>query len=292
MATTVNNAFAVFKSRLEVTPLQAQTLSRRHVDVRGCVGKAFTIVDDFLIGSYVRDTACRPIKDVDIMVVLHWGKYGEYYKNQRGPYALLSAVKEVLVDAYKTTRIRVDGQAVSMYFSDFTVDVVPAFGIIDNGKWVDWWIPDSPGDTWIRTNPKNHQQIMTEANRRCNNMFKPMVKMIKAWNRNNGNILKGFHIEVMADRIFTSAPTSYAHGMLQFFDSSWYLLRDGVNDPTNTYDRVDTYLTDNQRSLAQSKVYNAEQRAREAITAEQVGNAYSAVTTWRSIVGDPFPSWG
>ena len=168
MATTVMGAFTTFKAQLEATPLQEVKLSERHKRVLDFVSAKFTLVNNFLIGSYARDTACRPIKDVDLMIVLSWSKYGDYYGRQVGPYVLLSAIKQPLVAAYQNTIIRVDGQAVSLKFSDCTIDVVPALAMNDiNVDTGDWYIPDSPGSTWIQTNPKRHAAIMTDANSRC-----------------------------------------------------------------------------------------------------------------------------
>jgi hypothetical protein len=70
-------------------------------------------------------------------------------------------------------------------FSDFIVDVVPAFE-------VPWWaldekcwdICDSGSNTWLRTNPKKHSEWSAELNRRTGGLLVPTVKMLKAWNRN------------------------------------------------------------------------------------------------------------
>jgi tRNA nucleotidyltransferase (CCA-adding enzyme) len=61
--------------------------------------------------------------DIDIFIVLHPG----YYRAD-GQTALLNSVRDALRVTYpKTPRISRNGQAVSINFTDFAVDVVPAF---------------------------------------------------------------------------------------------------------------------------------------------------------------------
>ena len=87
-----------------------------------------------------------PLKeaDVDIFVVLD----PQYYSSdQNGPANLLDRVKRVLKKSYaETTDISRNGQAVTIKFSDFCVDVVPAFYRTGGG----YLIPDSVLKRWIR----------------------------------------------------------------------------------------------------------------------------------------------
>ena len=303
MATTVLTAFSLFKTRLEATAIQTITASQRHQAVRRHLNDAFAVDHSLLIGSYIRDTACRPLKDIDLMVILNKAQYEITYRRRQGPYALLTDVKRALATAYPKTRIRIDGQAVTMRFSEFTLDVVPAFAIrdVEEGDLV---LPDSPGNSWIRTNPKKHRRLMIEANKRSGDMLKPLVKMAKAWNRNNGDILNGFHIEVMVYRIleamhnslFRSVPKRLDTGIYQIFTDAQYLLRRtpfsrGIYDPVAPV-RIDTYLTDERRRIVRKKLSDAEMQARKAIreTRQETtrppsvpGGFYSAI---RSLAGD------
>jgi hypothetical protein len=303
VATTILTAFSLFKARLEATAIQTSALSQQHQAVRATLARSFAIDHAFLIGSYKRDTACRPIHDVDLMVVLNKSRYENRYRRQLGPRPLLNGVKQALVRAYPNTPIRTDGQAVTMRFYNFALDVVPAFAIgsVEDG---DWYIPDSPGNTWIRTNPKRHIAIMTEANKRSGGMLKPLVKMAKAWNRNNGALLNGFHLEVMVYRILESMHSSLLwtlpkrddEAMRQVLNDTYYMLRRapfhrGVYDPVAAV-RVDTYLTDQRRRTVRENLALAEKQARMAIRANNAGDNETAIRTWRALFGDPFPTWG
>lgn len=83
---------------------------------------------------------------------------------RRGAQAVLDLVKATLRETYPSSKISRNGQAVTISFSDFAVDVVPAFAT--------WWDSDvldicnSGDDTWIRTNPSKHLKISSAVNER------------------------------------------------------------------------------------------------------------------------------
>jgi hypothetical protein len=52
MAKTVAQGFQEFRSRLEITDLQASIASKRQKDVKEVIKGGLTVLDDFLTGSY------------------------------------------------------------------------------------------------------------------------------------------------------------------------------------------------------------------------------------------------
>jgi len=178
MARTVTQAFRELKGNLEITDLQESTASTRQQNVRRAVESYLTVLDSFLTGSYSRHTMIAPLKeaDLDIFVVLDPGYYEE-----DGQANLLDRVERVLKNTYpRTPDISRNGQAVTIQFTDFAVDVVPAFYRKGGG----YLIPNSARQTWIATDPKKHVEILSDANARHNGNLVPLIKMVKGWNRN------------------------------------------------------------------------------------------------------------
>src|SRR5947199_6064090 len=66
MSRTVAQGFDELRSRLEITDLQASTVSTRQQNVRDAVKKELVALDDFLTGSYMRNTMIAPLSDADI----------------------------------------------------------------------------------------------------------------------------------------------------------------------------------------------------------------------------------
>lgn len=62
----------MFKSNLEITELQQETVSKRQTNVRKVVENGMVVSDSFITGSYSRSTMISPLKeaDIDIFMVL------------------------------------------------------------------------------------------------------------------------------------------------------------------------------------------------------------------------------
>src|ERR1700722_14382798 len=130
-----DRAFEELRSNLELTELQEKLVATRQKNVRTAIERQLTVTDSFLTGWYRRQTLISPLKqaDVDVVVVLD-----SSYKS-RGPRAVLELVRQSLLDDYKKgTKISRNGQAVTITFADFIVDVVPAFPR-------PWWGWDTSG---------------------------------------------------------------------------------------------------------------------------------------------------
>jgi Second Messenger Oligonucleotide or Dinucleotide Synthetase domain len=173
MATTISQGFARLKSNLEITDPQTETVSGRQNAVRKAVEDEMTVLDSFLTGSYSRSTLIAPLSqaDVDIFVVLD-----SSYFERNGQASLVDKVKRVLKKTYPNTPdISRNGQAVTITFSDFVVDVVPGFCRNGGG----FLIPNSQGGTWIETDPKKHVSISSQKNSAHDQMLVPLIKMLK-----------------------------------------------------------------------------------------------------------------
>ena len=126
----LKQSFLKLKENLEITGLQRSTVSSRQQNVREVVEAGLTVLDSFLTGSYSRNTMIAPLKeaDVDIFVVLDDSYFYHYDRKNGGQAGLLDFLKRTLRKTYtRTPDISRNGQAVTLRFTDFVVDVVPSF---------------------------------------------------------------------------------------------------------------------------------------------------------------------
>jgi hypothetical protein len=192
MALTIPASFEGFRSNLEITMPQGSIISTSQQAVRSCISNAMTVVDDFLTGSYARSTMIAPLKeaDIDIFIVLD-PKYFYHYNGQNGGLAgLLDYTKRTLLKTYTTTPdISRNGQAVTIRFTDFVVDVVVGFNRTNGG----YLIANAVTNSGLETDPKQHVSIMSAANKAHNGDLVPLIKMIKAWNKTHGSFFRSFH---------------------------------------------------------------------------------------------------
>lgn len=287
MAKTILESFKKLKANLEITGLQHSTVSTRQQNVRKVVENELEVLDSFLTGSYSRYTMIAPLSeaDIDIFVILN----PSYYEED-GQANLLDRVKRVLLKTYtKTPKISRNGQAVTITFTDFIVDVVPAFYRKGGG----FLIPNSIKKEWISTNPNTHGEIMSNENDKHDGNLIPIVKMIKGWNKNINHAFVSFYLELLAIKIFTKVTISdYPSGMRYFFDKGREAIKYKVKDPVEYGGQINGLDNVSTVEEAVSRFETAYNRAKKAEEYEKNGNTESAIGEWKKIFSNYFPSYG
>jgi hypothetical protein len=293
MARSLSEAFQQFKLRLEITDLQSSTVSTRQQAVRDVVAAGMDVEDTFLSGSYSRSTLIAPLSeaDIDVFVVLE-PKYFHHYNGQNGGQAgLLDLLKRTLRKTYtRTPDISRNGQAVTIRFDDFSVDVVPAVRRQGGG----FLIPNSVTQSWLSTDPKKHIEIFAAANAAHGGDLVPMIKMVKVWNRSIAKHFRSFHLEVLALAIYNNVTiTNYWSGMRFFLDKGRALIPVINPDPAGFGDDIGRYITGpTQIGEAVGKFQTDYERAVKAEQYADNNDVVKAVAMWKVVFGDPFPAWG
>jgi tRNA nucleotidyltransferase (CCA-adding enzyme) len=159
MARTVSQAFQEFMQRYEPSPWQKDIIARRHNYIRGVLTNNIDIVEDFLTGSYIKQTQVKPPTDIDLFIVLDLKYAQSYYPNNANK--LLNDFKKLLQQTYPNSFLKSDGQAVVIGFSDgMRMDVVPAFKRKDGG----YYIPNANMNIFIPTAPRQYNDLLSDAN--------------------------------------------------------------------------------------------------------------------------------
>jgi hypothetical protein len=299
MATTLLTSFKEFASNLNVTDRQEKVVSTCRENVVDAIKKEITLHSDQsskLIGSYDRDTLIRYLSenDVDVMVILHYGKNKDW-ETPEGTVTVLNKFKSILSTAYPKTNMRIDRNCVTMKLSEFTLDVVPAFRY-ENGSYT---IPDTYQKKWLSTNPVEFSKKISEVNKTMDSTFIPLIKMVKGWNRENGFIIRSFHLECMLYDHYKSYLQAYSYdSTLQvFFSKLPYYLRSSCYDPV-TFDRLDEYLDNNAQVTDRDK---AIEKAKKAAEISKKARDYSenypdhpeySINEWKKLLGEFFPLYG
>lgn len=294
MATTINASFLKLKQNLEITGLQSETVSTRQKNVRTVMENQLKIIESFLTGSYARDTMICPLKeaDIDVFFVLD-GQYFHNYNNgsNGGQAGLLDLVKRTLKRTYTLTPdISRDGQAVTIRFTDFVVDVIPGFNRNGGG----FIIANSIQQNWISTDPKKHVELISSSNKAHEGDLIPVIKMIKAWNRNTSKYFRSFHLEVLALQIFNNIKISdYPSAMRYFFDKGKDLINKKNLDPAGYGGDIGSYINTQEKiNEAVKKFQSAYEKAIQAENLGNKGQIPEAVDVWIKIFGNYFPSYG
>ena len=126
--------------------------------------------------------------------------------------------------------------------------------------------------------------------------FKSLVKMVKAWNREIGKPLRGFHLECILHNRYKPYTESYTYGSMlcRFFEALPGYLKNACYDPV-TGDRVDGYLgLDYSGSDRRKVIEKAEKAAKLALEALNDEEKYPtvAIGEWKNLLGEFFPAYG
>jgi predicted nucleotidyltransferase len=288
---TIPDAFEKFKSRLEISASEQEDASNRQKKIREQVRDGLDVDRDFLTGSYARHTKTKPLKDVDIFVVL---KESESSYLDQAPDVILDRLVEILSPHYpgKTSKgnrsVKIDRREFAAPDEQvLSFDIVPAFARDGAYK-----IPDRRQSDWIKTNPDIHRDKATAANEAFAKRWKPVVKMVKKWNDHNDKPVKpSFLLEVMALKLLDPPwAGSYPREVRQFFATAAHALDEEWADPAGLGPAVTARLAENSWELLTAKqaLRDAEAAATEALRLEQSGRTGAALDAWQELFGTRF----
>ena len=287
----VRQRFVQFHKQLLLTPLQTQDAFTKRAGVLSCLdrhyrGSSSGTDNSFVVGSWGKNTAVRPPRDVDIYFLLPpdvYYRFQNYAGNRQS--ALLQEVKSVLSRTYPNTDMRGDGQVVLVRFDSYAVEVVPAF-VLDNGR---YWICDTNGGgSYKETNPwaeVSHIETVDAAN---NRNLRPLIRMLKAWQSNCSVPIKSFQLELLAVAFIQQSEWRqndffwFDWIIRDFFAFLYHAAGTSLSIP-GTSERI--YLGNDWRSRA-AMAYH---RAVKACDYERDNYVFSAGEEWQKIFGSQVP---
>ena len=283
MSYTVASSFQKFLENIELPSEHHGIAIRRTNRIVSLLENDFTILEAFPSGSIPRYTALRDYADLDVIVVLD---YGRHIKNKK-PSQVLQTTRDVLGE-YRTN-VRKNGQAVTLYYKTWpNVDIVPAWRI---GNSSTYRIPDMNSEKWINSRPRKHSEAMDCRDMICGEPFKGIVKMIKWWNHQHSSFLQSFHIETIALKTLKGQISGYSRSIYGYFAGATEIVKSPL-----WYDgsQVDSYLDNQKRREAVKRLETARKKALEAwkCTLRNKNDHEGAIYLWRQIFGDEFPRYG
>ena len=290
---TVASIFQAYLSSLELTDRERADASAQQIALRDRLRLHLAgVIDSRLVGSYRRGTAIRPLKDIDVFVVLDARQHRRDVPH--APLRLLETIDRALRASYPDHQPRIQGRSVNIGFSgtEIAYDIVAAFA----PTWTEaadteppyYEIPDRRASTWIRTNPATHREACIAANERAGGMLNGLIKAAKHWNRASGKPLSGFHIEVMSYSALPSKPDDPRAGLRDLLQHLASAVQFTCPDPAGLGPAIDADLTWQDRAHARNLLHSAAQVAHAAVDAERKGDCDTALAWWCSLLGDVF----
>ncbi|NRD53377.1 nucleotidyltransferase [Corallococcus exiguus] len=290
---SVRHAVEQFIQSLELTPGQREACNGQQTRLREVIQAGLGAQTTFLSGSYGRNTAIRPLHDIDIFVVLRdisLAAPGTGKPLADSQHELLLQVQGVLREKWENKAPpRIQRRSIKIEFSgtglDF--DVVPAFKLTGRDAFL---IPERGTDRWIQTNPRLHAERCREADRVAGHMLNPLIKTVKKWNRQQqSSPLRSFHLEAMSYSAFRAPPTN--GGKLETLKTLFEHLSTSVQrpcpDPAHLGEDVDAGMIATQRVAAQQLLSRAATQLGHVLREEKTDPA-QAHSRLRQLFGNDY----
>lgn len=241
------------------------------------------ISNSLQVGSYGRFTAIKNISDLDMVYILPWTEY-ERFKNDRQS-ALLQEVKKTIQLRYPKTEMRGDGQVVVISFTNYQIEVLPAFEYEDGS----FLYPDTNnGGSWKTTKPRLEIKAISDLHQAKNQNLRTLCKMIRSWKNYHGVAMGGLLIDSVAYN-FLNSTTYFDDKSFKYYD---WLIRDFLKYLSDLQNINHVFAPgSNQKVYIKKKFKTRAKKAHklvlEAIEAQENKNANQK---WKKIFGRNFPS--
>lgn len=268
-------------------------------------------VNTFLQGSYKRNTAIHPGKDVDIVVVT------SIDPDATTPDAANARLEKCLRRYYD--KVTPQNRSYCVTLSYVTMDVVLATSRhlkkeaamlasmrsadeLESAKaWVEHplLIPDRDRGHWVETDPKRQLQWTTDLNAACDGYFVPLVKMVKWWRKEayeKPKYPKGYVLERLVGECVDKTKRDHAEGFVQVLSNiqakyaSYGMLGlvPNLPDPGVPSHNVAHRLSAEDFKAFMEQVEKTLPIARAALLEEK--DVQKSADLWRKVFGTKFPA--
>jgi hypothetical protein len=266
----------------------AEVITLRYEEITSALNKSSRdteskTANSLQVGSYGRWTAIKGISDLDMLYIMPARSWDQY--RDGGQSKLLSNTCKAIKERYPKTEVFVDRLVVRALYTDFHIEVQPAFEE-DDGSFI---YPDTKdGGSWKVTKPRLEIQAMSDFDDEKNKNLRRLCKLARAWKNKHGLAMGGLLIDTLAHN-FLRDTSSYDDKSYLYYDE---MCRDFFLYLSNEPDK-DRYaaLGSGQhvkvKKKFQKKAKKAYDLCLDAIAAAGQDNEYKK---WRKVFGRHYPA--
>jgi hypothetical protein len=219
----VRQRFQRFHEDLLLTRDQIEDGLTKQLGVRQSLQRAYydrstDTPPGFVVGSWGKGTGVRPPLDVDVFFELPVAVYHRINGNVGNVQSqLLQEIRSHLVQTYRQTNMRGDGQVVTVGFNTIAVEVVPAFRYDEHGR---FYMPETNGGgRWKMVDPVAEMATIEAADRASSGNTRPMARMLKTWKRECGVPLKSYQVELLVAEFMSN----YVYSQQDYYWYDWFM---------------------------------------------------------------------
>jgi Second Messenger Oligonucleotide or Dinucleotide Synthetase domain len=290
--TSVAGAFDEFDKAISLNPIERTRAMLRHQKITELLVADRVAADTFLQGSFARKTMRRPLKDVDVVVLLPPALLAEHF-TPAGARRVHEFFRPALVGAFGQ-HISFDvsasaGKALQVCFDDvdFTVDLVAAFADPAGSELI--YIADRHEGAWEESNTRTLKRVVAERNQNTGGKFVHQVRMVKEFKAQYPELedLCGLAAESLTFSV-VRVQMSHARAVAATLRYAAGAVLGPVLDPTGV-DDLSVKWPDAHRQKYSAVFARGADRAEEALRLEADARFTTAIDIWASLLGEDFP---
>ena len=243
-------------------------------------------------GAEARDTALHdPLFDITLYFVVQLDSSTDPREHLEQLKVMLEAVHRV-----RFLSLGVTAQAVEVHFEPQTrFSVVPAIkdmvelSVEEKRQSIPCLLIPSP-QGWVRVATPDHWTAVTDhADRRANGFLRPVIRLVKQWNRARDVPLMPIWLEVMCHGAFPTAPRALLPALATAFRHLARAVGEPCPDPTGIGPRLDEGVTPDRRASLELMLRSTADRVEQARIAAEKEYIPQAHRLLRSVLGAAYP---
>lgn len=188
---TVNSYLSALANNAIIRDAEKQGIQRSISTLQTRLNLEFgsDVSNQFIFGSYSRGTILPrhmdERSDIDYMVV--------FSDDSFRPQTYLDRLRRFAARYYSSSEIFQSNPTLVLSLNHIRFELVPGLSSLVFG----YQIPAKASDyqDWIYTNPTSFNQTIVNANQTYGNLIKPVVRLVKYWNAQNGYVFDSYELE-------------------------------------------------------------------------------------------------
>ncbi len=291
IARRVRNAFGILDDVLNLDRKERDRAHQRYREIQDCLVAAGIAASTFLQGSFARKTMLKPLKDVDVVILLPASlRYLLDAKN--GPAVAMAMLRGPIEAKFAGARFDVTDcpdKALQVAFDDvtFTFDLVVAFDSPIAHEVV--LLGNRKTGEWRPSNARTLNRLISTRNVATGGVWVHQGRMFKSFKREHPVL--GQHCGLLFESLLYAAVTKAMaadRALAAVFAYAATAVLGPVYDPTGE-DDLTAKWSQEIRAATAAAFADAAKRAQEALDLAADGHDAAAVGVWHDILGDPFP---
>ena len=258
-----------------------------------------------LIGAYAHGTVVDPSELIDVLFPADALAVTGDLRSDSG--RLVRHIGEQLAASQPSDVVRVEGCSIRLRRGSHILNLLPGLHREPDG----YLVPDGQGG-WLARNPAFHTTMLEASDRQERGTLKPLIRLLKVWNRANGSLLSGLHLALVIDastRAMRQHPRGpgiprfgFGSGASDINTVPWVLVVGAViqsmtgylsrpfPDPWTEGAPIDAYLSPASRERVLALLVAHDQAARDAARMQIRGPYEGAFERWQSVYNGVFPA--